>query len=396
MKAILAFAAFLVVLAPAILTPAISQTLETPNAPPGLQALVKGHNAFALGTYRDLARRHGNNLGFSPRSLLTTLAIAYAGARDKTAEELERVLCDPLKRDRFHEAYASLLQNTPVSFQELSGIWGQAGLPFQKSFLDLSNKNYHAHFQYANFQSNTDEAREAINEWALVATHGKVKGLLAPSDLKPQTRLVLVNAVHFKEIWQNPFPQKDTFNAEFEYASGKKNTIPMMKLRNTELPCYADDELSAVELPYRGGFISFLVLLPKKTSLSALESKFDSEYLDRVISKLVRKRTADICIPRFSIQCALQLRDTLLGMGITAAFSDDADFSGIGQVGKLATVIQKACIEVDERGTEAAAGTAGWTNVSLGFTLIADHPFLFLIRDKSTGSILFMGRVVQP
>jgi serpin B len=241
------------------------------------------------------------------------------------------------------------------------------------------------------------ETRKRINDWVSEMTHNKILDIIPPSIPHLNTRLVLVNAVYFKATWATPFDKARTTNAPFHLESGKTVSVPMM--RRTADYGYAEDKLMQVlELPYSSNRFSMMIFLPKESTNFALVER--SLYPVRIEQwrQKCKQQEVGVYIPRFKSGSQFDLKPSLRERGMKLAFTQAADFSGITPIQPfwIFNILHKACIDVDEAGTEAAAATA--VDMSTGFPkwFAADHPFLFLIRANRTGTILFLGRVVDP
>ncbi len=387
----------------------------TPGAPPTPMhpdgaAVVKGNTAFALELYARLRERDGN-LFLSPYSVSTALAMTYAGARGDTAAQMADVLHFDLKGEALHRAFGQLVERLNEQGEKggyqlsvANALWGQKGYGFLKEFLDLTEAHYGAGLHEVDFEKGLEAARQTINAWVEEETQDKIKELIPKGALDVLTRLVLTNAIYFKGDWASPFEEEETKDEPFTLLDGQKLDVPMM--HQTEKFGYAEDEgLQVLELPYVGKELSMVVLLPKSADgLADLEKSLTAENLEKWLAGL-RRRNVVVALPRFKVTCGFALGKALKSMGMTDAFSPAAaDFSGMNG-GKeplwIGAVIHKAFVEVNEEGTEAAAATAvmmvgGMARPEPTPVFRADHPFLFLIRDTRTGSILFLGRVANP
>jgi serpin B len=365
------------------------------------QAVVHGNSAFAFDLYSELKGTEGN-LFFSPFSVSVALAMTYAGARIGTEEQMARVLHFDLPQDRLHGAFSTLSDPSPDDggsrLMVANALWAQEGYDFLDEFLALADEHYDGGFREVDFQGVTERARQTINEWIASQTEGTIEKLLHPGDLDPAVALVLTNAIFFKGTWLGRFEPRHTQDGPFRIDLENDVMVPMM--HRTGRFAYAEEEsLSVLELPYEGDRLAMVVLLPKTIDgLAELESSLSNENLDRWLARLM-EQPVRMSLPRFGIDSRFDLAETLCGMGMTDAFSGRADFSGM--TGRrdlfLSMVVHQAQLEVTEEGTEAAAGTA--VVLKRGgppATFMADHPFVFLIRDRQTGSILFIGRVENP
>ncbi len=371
------------------------------------EALVEGNTAFALNLYSKLKETEGN-LFFSPYSISTALALTYAGARENTEKEMAEVLCFTLDQKRLHPAFASIearlkdiQKKGDVQLSVANALWPQKDYVFLKEFLELTKKNYGARITPLNYKIDHEAARITINKWVERKTNDKIKELIKRGILDSLVRLVLTNAIYFKGNWADRFDKKLTEDAMFHLLPGKSIKVPMMNQKQKF--GYAEHEnLQILELPYVGEELSMLVLLPKKVDgLTELENKLTADNLKKWTRHL-GEREVWVFLPKFEMTSAFRLDKTLALMGMPDAFSMNADFSGMDGTKKLniSAVIHKAFIALDEQGTEAAAATG----VVIGVKSLprpapvfrADHPFMFLIRENLSNSILFFGRVVDP
>jgi serpin B len=372
-------------------------------------ALVQGNNSFALDLYARLRSQEGN-LFCSPYSISTALAMTYAGARGQTAEQMGKVLHFPLDSNRLSPAFAQLIRELnghgvarDYQLNVAQSLWGDGGLQVQPNFQSLLQADYGASMRLVNFSHQPEEARRQINRWVEERTNDKIKDLLHAGDIDPRTRMVLVNAIYFKAAWQEPFHKNATQKDAVFHAPGKEVRVAMM--HQTERLKYAEDAaLQVLELPYKGEKLSMLVLLPReRQGLGEVEQALTAAKLDGWLGKLAARRV-QVQLPRFKLEKRFDLGQQLAAMGMPLAFSREADFSGISTTEKLfiSKVVHQAFVDVNEEGTEAAAATGvGIRTLALPpteppVTFRADHPFLFLLRDHQTGSILFLGRVTDP
>jgi len=384
---------------------------ESPNpkqAWADAQTVAKGNTAFALDLYGRLGQKPGN-LFFSPYSISTALAMVYGGARGQTAEQMQDVLHLGLVPERLHPACGALVEriNAPPEKDAYklsvgNALWGQQGYPFVPAYLDLTRRHYGAGFRQIDFRTDPDGARKIINTWVEKQTQKKITDLFKPGVINGMTRLVLANAIYFKGNWAEQFKKADTRDAPFLVAPDKKVQAPLM-FRKKRFGHMKGKGFQALRMPYEGKNLSMVVLLPDKVDgLPALEKKLSAESLRQWLRQM-RWREVRVFLPRFKMTSEFSLSGTLAAMGMPDAFIDGkADLSGINGSRDLfiQAVVHKAFIDVNEEGTEAAAATGitvGATSVPPPPTVFrADHPFLFMIVDQRTGSLLFMGRVVDP
>jgi serine protease inhibitor len=378
---------------------------------PEIATLVQGNNEFGIALYKRLAEKDGN-VFLSPYSISNALAMTYAGARGNTAAQMKTTLHFNLADERLHPAFARLIaslhdikkeKNEPEPLQLVvaNRLWGQKDFGFLPDFLKIGADNYKAGLQEVDYIKNTEAARETINAWVEKQTNQKIKNLLAKGILTVDTRLVLTNAIYFKANWREPFNETLTKNAKFHLADGKSVETPMMA--GNVSTNFADlGAFTMVSLPYSDYRYSMIVLLPKKKDgLADLEKKLTATDLTAWIKKM-SYHAVNVKLPKFKVTAEFQLNETLKQMGMADAFTiSKADLSGMTTRQKLylSAVVHKAYVDVNEKGTEAAASTAVVASVTSApppATFHADHPFLFLIHDRTTGSILFAGRLANP
>jgi serine protease inhibitor len=397
----------LFVIVPLLLTAPLgaNQPHQAPSIgdPVDTRALVEGNNAFALDLYGKVRNRSGNLL-LSPYSISSALAMTYAGARDNTASQMAEVLHIPPAEQDVHKAFSALAGGLATRGKagdfELSvtnALWQQKGKTFLDEFLNLNSAYYGAHLGQVDFIQETESARKTINGWVKKQTGARITELITPGILGPSTRLILTNAVYFKGDWACEFGKENTEPRPFWLGPDTSVTVQMMH-RRAEFNYAETPTLEGVELPYADSSFSMIVFLPGAVDgLAELESSLTPLSLERWLS-LMRRRMMIVGLPRFKACTDLRLDEVLPTMGMTDAFNPKlADFSGM--TGRkdlfIDAVVHKASLEVDEAGTEAAAGTA--VAVKKRYPVVrVDRPFLFIIRDNDSGSILFMGRVTDP
>jgi serpin B len=380
-----------------------------PKAPPADKAeAVKGNNIFALDLYGRLRGREGN-LFLSPASISTALAMTYAGARGETANQMASTLHFTLDQEHLHPALGALLYDLDgggkkrgYQLSVANALWGQKGYPFLPEFVTLAHDNYRAGLEEVDFVGATEQARQTINAWVERQTQDKIKDLLQEGVLSSDTRLVLTNAIYFKGNWASQFPKDRTQDGPFQVTAQEKVTVPFMD--KTEKFNYLDGgTFQALELPYVDKDLATVVLLPKKADgVADFEKTLTVHNLNEWLGKL-QEHEVVVALPRFKMTSEFSLGDTLAAMGMPLAFSPAADFSGMDGMKYLfvSAVVHKAFVDVNEEGTEAAAATAvvavgASSGAPMTPVFRADHPFVFLIRDRRSGSILFLGRVTDP
>ncbi len=375
-----------------------------------LQDLVVGDTAFAFDLYQALREQDGN-LFFSPHSISIALAMTYAGARGLTEQEMAETLHYLLSQDRLHAAFNALDQELAKRVQGAAGkegeafrlnvvnaLWGQKDYPFLAQYLDTLAENYGAGMNLVDFINATEASRIAINRWVEDQTEGRIKNLIPRRAVDEYTRLVLTNAIYFNAAWLYAFDKGETRDEFFHLLNDSMTIVPMMHQQGwfhfTE-----GDGYQAVELPYDGEELSMVILLPDPGQYEAFESTLSADRLNSILDGLTYQELS-LTIPRFEFDSDFSLKETLETMGMPLAFSDEADFSGMtGNTElRIQDVLHKAFVCVDEDGTEAAASTAVsmTSGISEPKAVTVDRPFMFLIRDVQTNSILFLGRVLNP
>jgi serpin B len=372
--------------------------------------MAKGTNAFGVDLYHQVAQGSGN-LFFSPASISTAFGMAYAGAKGQTAQEMAKVFrFDPSPR-KVGEETASLLKqwNAPgadrgYQLAVANALWGQQGYPFLPGFTTQLQSDWGADLHTVDFKQ-TEAARETINQWVEKQTQNKIKDLIPSGGIDASIRLVLTNAVYFKAAWDEQFQLRATQPGEFKLAEGKSVDVPMMH-QMARFGYLKTDDFSALQMNYAKGELSMIVFLPKKPNgLGEFEKSLTDENLKAWIDHLRQGRSTEVRVsfPKFKMTEELQLSRELSRMGMPRAFSSGADFSGMNGGAEplnLSEAFHKAYVDVNEEGTEAAAATAIGVRATampmLEATFTADHPFFFVIRDNESGTILFVGRVVDP
>ena len=377
------------------------------------ESIITGNNEFAFNLYSQIKnlpdiKQDEGNLFFSPYSISTALAMTYIGARGNTAKEMAQVLELPsLKLEQIASAFGEL-QNSLQADKETSGyqlnvanaLWGQKGYGFLPDFLDINKKYFGSGLTEVDFEQH-EQARQIINTWVENQTQEKIKDLLPPGIFDDDlTRLVLTNAIYFKGFWETQFKTENTKPAKFNVTTDKTVDVQMM-FQKGKYSYGEDDEMQLLSLPYKGNELSMFIILPKKIdSFDSVEQKVIKNNLP--ITAL-RAQEVGVYLPKFKITCGtINLKDTLKAMGMKDAFSDSSDFSGMNGRRDLyiSQVFHKAFVEINEEGTEAAASTAvviKLKSVSLPTPVFrADRPFIFMIKDNASQSILFIGKVCNP
>jgi serpin B len=380
------------------------------------ETLRDGNTAFATDVYRTLRNDPsfaGKNLFFSPHSISTALAMTYAGARGTTEKEMAAAMHYGLPQDRLHPALNALAlalasrgagqkstdEGEPFRLRTTSSVWAAPQIPFEASFVDTLSKNYGAGLRLTDFAQDPDVARGMINDWVRKETEDRIKDLLPAGSLTRGTRLVLTSAIYFNAAWQAPFPKSMTAKRAFHGAGGDVEVDMMGPVHAGSLPYAAGQGYQAVALPYAGGELSFIAVLPD--DFASFESSFTAKQVASIVSSLAPNEV-NVSLPKFRIDGAsLSLKAVLRAQGMQQAFDEAAaDFSGMTTAERLSIsdVVHKAFVSVDEEGTEAAAATAVVSavtggSVSTPIEIDFDRPFVFFVRDNATGAILFLGRL---
>ncbi len=378
-------------------------------ADPSVRALARDARRFAVDLYARLAEAPGN-LFFSPWSIRLALGMAYAGARGRTELQMAAALRDSVGSSHFHIATSlldSLARTMPtatapedLAMEHAEAAWVADDLRLKPGYADTLRVRYGAPAHLVDFGQG-DRTRAAINGWAGEGTHGRVRDLIPPGTLDRLTRLLLCDAIYFRGSWQDSFPTSRTWNERFR--SSERGTVPAPFMHSTHSYRYLENrDLQMLELPYKGGNIAMVIILPRIVSgITSLERRLNPESLAVWIAGM-RETHVEVSLPKFRTEGSFRLAGPLRSMGMHDAFGTRADFSGIASERPLfiSDVFHRAFVAVTERGTQAAAASAA--EITMGIIaeppvkFLADHPFLFLIRDRASGAILFMGRLADP
>ena len=370
--------------------------------------LVKGSNDFGLDLW---ARAPKGNLAISPVSIETALAMTWAGAKTATADQMHKVLHFEGTPDAIVSQWGLVslaLQDPdrPLKLKMANRLYAEKSFKFDTTYFTITRKAFKAPLEMVDFKGAPDEQRKKINQWVADQTEQRIKDLLPPPMITDTTRLVIVNAIYFLADWARPFDKTHTSDEPF-YGTKTKPVPTMHDLGSYRLA--KGEGASMLELPYKNDSAAMYVLLPdKRDGLAELERSLPAKL--KALQPKLAAAEVSVSLPKFVIDPAepLQLADVLVALGMKDAFdAKKADFTGIGTPPDpnnklyISSVLHKAFVKVDEKGTEAAAATAvemlegaGAPPPSVPFT--ADHPFVFFILDRETGLMLFMGRVVDP
>jgi serpin B len=375
----------------------------------GVANLVQGNTRFALDLYHALSSTK-DNLFSSPYSISLALAMVYAGARGDTEAEMARTLHFPA-REVLQPAFNALDQALRSRGQNVkegerfrlniaNATWGQKGLAFQSEFLDALAQYYGSGLRIVDFKQAAEAARQTINQWVEDQTEKKIKDLLPPGSLDAMTRLVLTNTIYFNAAWANPFDPQATQDGAFHLLDGGQVTVPMMR-QSASLGYASGNGYQAVELPYAGGEMAMDIILPDAGSFAGWAQGLDAAALTTILNG-IEFTQVELAMPRFRFESGVELKEALQELGMPQAFTTAADFSGMTGRPELFinNVYHKAFVAVDEKGTEAAAATAAVMNLTAmpaqPVEVTVERPFVFVIRDIASGTVLFLGHVVNP
>lgn len=365
---------------------------------------IRSLNNFNVALYEKLCGRDGN-VFYSPFSIYVSLAVLHAGARGRTREEMAEVLNFAPDHEAIGASLGSLVREVrsetgTCEVGAARALWAEGGYRFAAEFVEQIRRFYDADLYDVTFACG-EETAERINRWVGEKTRGKIGKIANPTIFAALTKLALTDAIHFRGLWNTPFREEATSTAPFHLAGGGKVDVPMMA-QEGYFGYLEEDNFQALELFYDGGALSMLVLLPRHVGeLGALERSLSAEQLSAWQSKMVPTEV-QVFLPRFTMEAEFGLGETLRAMGIRSAFArGEADFSGIADREDLyaSGAFHKAIVTVDEKGTEAAAGTMVVAALALPEPVPvfrADRPFLFLIRNARLGMPLFTGRLARP
>jgi len=367
---------------------------------------AEGNTKFATLLYHQI-KSEPTNVFYSPFSISSALAMTYAGAKGETLNQMSKTLFFPIDQNELHNNFnlliTSLLNNDTdgIKLKIANSLWLQENLKISDQFISTNEKYYNAGIMPLDFISDPEKSRITINNWVEKNTNDKITNLLPDGSIHSETRMVLVNAIYFKGRWDKTFDKSlNTTGVFYVFKTCQTQATYMNNYLNTNY--YEDNLLSIVEIPYTEKKQSLLIILPKERyGLKDVEKVFDQNSLSDYFNKMIARRV-NLSIPKFKTEATYDLKSNLSKMGMPIAFTNNADFSGITGDKSLAIdkVIHKAFIDVNEEGTEAAAATAVTmrkTSMMLDEARFnADHPFIYLIKDNDTNTILFVGRLMDP
>ena len=388
-----------------------------------LTALVDGNTDFAFKFYHTISDQAKDNLIYSPYSLSEAFAMVYAGAQGDTELAMRKTLDYRLTQADIASTFKLLSQDIvsrgnhtpkaakdpldlPRALRIANGIWIEKTFPVKQSYQDQMKLAFDAGLQQADFGNAPDAERDKINQWVQQQTENRIKDILPPGTLTPATKMVLANAIYFMNAWQYPFGEQLTTSDSFFLVDGTSIQVPMMTQDEAiDLSYVKEDDADLVALPYLNSGTSMVIFMPDTGKFADFEKALDGDRFRALMSKLdtAAQQKLHLYLPRFKFEYSIDLSEPLKTLGMGVAFSGAADFGGISdQHLEISKALQKAFIGVDEKGTEAAAATVIVMAASLQLNpppildLKIDRPFIFFIEDKTTHSILFMGRVLRP
>jgi len=365
---------------------------------------VDASNRFAFELYERYSSGNGNIL-FSPYSISTALSMVYEGARGETADEIGDVFHFIEEPSDRRLAIASILdtlngKDRDYELHTANALWMQEDYPILEDYIDAVVNYYSGEANSLDFSGAPEESRVTINDWVEEKTNDRIKDLFPPNSIDRDVVLVLTNAIYFKGDWLNEFDEESTSKELFHVSPTEGVEVDMMSLQGERFNYTGTGEMQILELPYTGEDVSMILILPNEGNMADVESTLSCDELG-VLTEGLEESVVDVYLPRFKLETKYFMKEDLIEMGMPTAFTLSANFTGISKEGGLYIdkVIHQAFIEVNEEGTEAAAATG--VVMTLGATqpnevFRADHPFIFIIQDRVTSAILFMGRVAKP
>ncbi len=375
---------------------------ETGSTQEGIQKIVNANNRFGLELYSELSKRDEGNIFYSPYSLFSALAMTYEGANGTTAEEIKSVLHFPdydVLRPNFAAFYNEInKRHASFELKTANALWVQEDYPLRYEYLNTIKNYYGGKAENLDFMREPETSRQIINNYIKEETNNKIDELLPPHSVDATTRLVITNAIYFNGRWAEEFDKKNTKELYFKTPTDIKKVQMMYMKPKTQFNYTETDDLQILELPYKGNKISMLILLPKG-NLDRIEP-LTIERLSQYKKSMSEVKLDEIYIPKFELDTSYPMKEILRSLGMSTAFSPGADFSRMVDDGLfISQVFHDAYVKVDEEGTEAAAASAVVFTMAVSRPkkiFKADHPFIFIIQDKDTGAILFMGRITDP
>ncbi|MDD5709787.1 MAG: serpin family protein [Candidatus Marinimicrobia bacterium] len=374
--------------------------------------IATGINQFGIDLLRQISGEYPENIFYSPFSISSALAMSYAGAEGNTADEMRKILYYGPQHPAFHAEYGNLIERLQSGEENnftvhiANALWVQKNYTLKKHYLEVVKELYRSEAREMDFSGDAEGSRQTINNWVSEWTNERIRDLVPSGSIDALTRLILTNAVYFNAEWMEHFNEHMTRKEQFYPLKGDPYTVDMMYQR-LHYQYSSGNSCDVLEIDYKGGEHSMLIFLPDKQK--GLTSLIDKFRLSDIALHDSSKRPEDVILymPKFRLETRYELAELLKALGMREAFSPQADFSGISAAKSkdlmISKVIHKAFIDVDEKKTEAAAATA----VVMKMTAMppapraprvfrADHPFLFMIREKNNGTLLFLGCLATP
>ncbi len=371
--------------------------------------VADSNNLFAFQLYKHI-NKHGENLFFSPFSISAAMAMTYTGARNETAKQISHTLHFNSEAKHFMGGFKNMMEAIEsdtltdtanhIQLDMANSMWIADSLHIRPMYAELMQSIYHTEARKISFADSG--ARNTINKWVENRTNDKIKELISPGTVDASTKLVLVNALYFNAKWATAFSKHYTLREPFYVSKHDSVMAETMNMTQT-FNYYEDKELQAIESPYKGEKLSMVVFLPKeRTGINKMEKTLGYHYYNKVIDSMYRKKVK-LALPKFNTTDQIDIRKVLEEMGVQNPFTAKADFSAMtDEPLYIDKIFHKAFIKVAEEGTEAASATA----VTMSKSMVADpstlavfyanHPFIFVVKDNTTGCILFMGKITNP
>ncbi|XP_075826062.1 serpin B6-like isoform X1 [Microtus pennsylvanicus] len=375
-----------------------------------MDPLLEANGTFALNLLKILGEDSSKNVFFSPMSISSCLAMVFMGAKGNTASQMAQALsldkCSGNGGGEVHQGFQSLLTEvnktgTQCLLKTANRLFGEKTLDILASFKDSCRKFYEAEMEELDFKGDTEQSRQHINTWVAKKTEDKITELLSPGTVNSDTLLVLVNAIYFKGNWEKQFDKEDTQEMPFKVTMNEEKPVQMMFKKSSFKMTYVEEISTAILLlPYAGNELNMIIMLPdENVELKTVEKEITYEkFIEWTRLDKMDEEEVEVFLPRFKLEENYDMEDFLCKLGMTDAFEDRADFSGISskQGLSLSKVVHKSFVEVNEEGTEAAAATSSVVYKCMPPYFCADHPFLFFIQHCKTRGIVFCGRFSSP
>ncbi|MGI5901698.1 MAG: serpin family protein [Desulfitobacteriia bacterium] len=367
------------------------------------EEVIEGNNQFAFEIFKKLNNEDTDKSIFiSPISISTALTMTYNGAESSTKEGMEKALgFEGLDRDIVNKSFSNLLNYLPQASEKIelnlaNSIWIREGEEIKKDFLEKNESNFRAKIETLDFSK--DSAVAIINKWIAKETKGKIEEMLDP-PIDPRVIMYLINAIYFQGEWSKEFDPRDTSDSTFHTYDGGEQTVEMMSRQDKFLYTEKED-FKALKLPYGKGEVAMYLLLPEQNiDINEFIQGLSGKTWEDIRKSVVETDDVFLNMPKFKLEYGIKNLNTCLEeLGMSEALSDRADFSGIREDIFISRVLHKAVLEVDEKGSKAAGATVVEMREVAAvepITFIADRPFVFIISEETTKSILFMGKLLK-